>query len=48
MAPELCGKKSYKGSEADMWSLGIVFYTILFGKQPFHAKTEADLFQKIM
>jgi serine/threonine kinase 32 len=44
MAPELCGKKSYHGPASDMWAIGIVFYTILFGRQPFRGKTEADLF----
>ena len=47
MAPELCNKKEYTGPMADSWALGIVFYTILFGVQPFRAKTEADLYQKI-
>ena len=31
-----------------MWALGIVFYTILFGKQPYKAKNEAELFQIII
>lgn len=44
MAPELCSKKAYNGPATDIWAIGIVFYTIMFGKQPFKAKTEADLF----
>ena len=47
MAPELCSRSSYHGPSADMWAAGVVFYTILFGTQPFKARTEADLFKKI-
>ena len=31
MAPELCKKKEYLGPPADMWAIGVVFYTLLFG-----------------
>lgn len=47
MAPELCSRDEYLGPQADSWALGIVLYTILFGTQPFKAKTEKDLFSKI-
>ena len=47
MAPELCSRSSYHGPSADMWAAGVVLYTILFGTQPFKARTEADLFKKI-
>ena len=47
MAPELCNRDEYLGPQADSWALGIVLYTILFGAQPFKARTEKDLFIKI-
>ena len=47
MAPEMVLKQEYSGPAIDIWAAGVVFYTILFGTQPFKAKTEADLFSKI-
>lgn len=34
MAPELLEEKSY-GFEADIWSVGVVYYQMLYGKYPF-------------
>ena len=44
MAPEILLKstKSYT-NKTDLWSIGICFYEILFGINPFKAKNEADL-----
>lgn len=28
---------------SDIWSLGIIFYTLAFGRMPFEAKTENEL-----
>ena len=30
-----------------MWAIGIVFYSILFGKQPFKGKTEKEFIKQI-
>jgi serine/threonine protein kinase len=35
------------GMYADIWSIGVVFYQILFGKYPFFAHSDIDLIKKI-
>ena len=47
MAPEILGQKKYN-SKADIWSIGICFYELLFGKSPYTAKNIMELLQKIM
>ena len=37
MAPEMLDGKSY-GFKADIWSIGVVFYQMLFGKYPYVGK----------
>jgi serine/threonine protein kinase len=32
---------------ADIWSIGVVFYQLLYGTYPFNALSEADLLRKI-
>ena len=32
----------------DIWALGVTLYCLLFGKVPFNADTEYDLFQVIV
>lgn len=46
MAPEVLEQKAY-GLEADLYSLGVNFYQLLFGKYPFSANSEYDLVKKI-
>ena len=48
MAPELLTSRggSYN-SKADLWSIGVCFYQILFGKTPFDAKNYDDLKRKV-
>lgn len=46
MAPEVLDKKSY-GMNADIWSLGVVFYQMLFGKYPFNGVNKDDLRKNI-
>lgn len=47
MAPEIAGKAPYHGEPADMWALGILLYLMLFGKFPFKATTEKELYRLI-
>ena len=48
MAPELLiNKESSYNSKADLWSIGVVMYQLLFGKTPFEAKNYNDLKNKV-
>jgi|TARA_B110000285_G_scaffold178764_1_gene201137 serine/threonine protein kinase len=47
MAPELCLKTEYYGPGVDVWAIGVVFYTMLFGNQPWKGRSEQELFRKI-
>ena len=48
MAPELLNSNgnSYT-NKADLWSIGVVFYQMLYGKTPFDAKNYKDLQKKV-
>ena len=48
MAPELLSSNgnSYT-NKADLWSIGVCFYQMLFGKTPFDAKSYDDLKEKV-
>ena len=48
IAPEVLEADPYDGYMADMWSVGIVLYTMLYGKFPFRAKEENELKEKIL
>jgi len=48
MPPEIVQKKDYLGPSADMWSCGILLYTILCGSFPFRAMNEKELYAKIV
>ncbi|XP_007524158.1 maternal embryonic leucine zipper kinase isoform X1 [Erinaceus europaeus] len=47
-APELIQGKSYLGSEADVWSMGILFYVLMCGFLPFDDENVMALYKKIM
>ncbi len=47
VAPEVLNKKGY-GKEIDWWSLGIIFYEMIFGYAPFCSKQTNDVCYKVM
>ena len=47
MSPEIVNKKEYAGPPSDIWSIGIVMYTLICGLHPFIADTEKELYKKI-
>lgn len=46
MAPEVLGGKKYS-SKADIWSIGVCFYEMLYGRPPYSAKSLVELLKKI-
>ncbi len=52
MAPELLLSKEEEGviynSKADLWSIGVVYYEMLFGKLPYTGKGKEDLSREVV
>jgi serine/threonine protein kinase len=46
MAPEVLEERPY-GFEADIWSLGVVYYQMLYGKYPFVGVRHTEILKKI-
>ncbi|CAA7393018.1 unnamed protein product [Spirodela intermedia] len=46
VAPEVL-RRSY-GTEADMWSIGVIAYILLCGSRPFWARTESGIFRTVL
>ncbi|XP_047332560.1 CDPK-related kinase 5-like [Impatiens glandulifera] len=46
VAPEVL-QRSY-GTEADVWSVGVIAYILLSGRRPFWARTESGIFQAVL
>ncbi|KAK9082022.1 hypothetical protein Syun_031004 [Stephania yunnanensis] len=46
VAPEVLNR-AY-GTEADMWSIGVIAYILLCGSRPFWAKTESGIFRAVV
>lgn len=38
MPPEIIKRKNYVGAHADLWSIGVLLYTLLCGSFPFRGK----------
>merc|ERR1712100_320843 len=47
-APEIFAQQEYSGTAADMWSLGVLMYTMLAGHFPFQAESMDALGKKVM
>ncbi|XP_074656078.1 tribbles homolog 2-like [Tubulanus polymorphus] len=48
VSPEILHmNKNYSGKSADIWSLGVMLYTMLVGRYPFHDNEPSILFSKI-
>lgn len=47
VAPEILLRKGY-GKPVDLWSLGVITYTLLCGYQPFRAQDRAELLDEII
>ncbi|XP_046392641.1 maternal embryonic leucine zipper kinase-like [Ischnura elegans] len=47
-APELVSGKAYLGSEADIWSMGVLLYALLCGFLPFDDENIGHLYRKIL
>ena len=46
-APELVSGQNYLGSEADIWSMGVLLYALLCGYLPFDDESISALYRKI-
>ena len=47
MPPEIVNKENYIAQYSDIWSLGVLLYTMLYGRFPFRAKDDEKLFSLI-
>ena len=47
ISPDCLSNMPYYGKPNDIWSLGIVFYTMLYGHLPFYDPIPDRLFKKI-
>lgn len=48
MAPEIVAGEGYEGFASDVWSLGVVVYSLLTGTLPFRGNSAKDLNQNIL
>lgn len=47
MAPEVMRKQKY-GLKADIWSIGVIFYEMIYGKLPYDPMKSVDMYEQIL
>ncbi|XP_072178348.1 serine/threonine-protein kinase 40-like [Diadema setosum] len=47
ISPDVLSGKPYMGKPSDMWALGVVLFTMLYGQFPFYDSAPQELFRKI-
>ncbi|KAJ5079459.1 serine/threonine-protein kinase gin4-related [Anaeramoeba ignava] len=46
-SPEVIEGKRYDGTKSDVWSCGVILFTLLTGRLPFHDNNVVQLFKKV-
>ena len=46
MSPQILKGQNYS-CKSDVWSIGLIYYEMLYGKLPYSAKSQQELVQKI-
>ncbi|KAL8586660.1 hypothetical protein ACOMHN_040168 [Nucella lapillus] len=47
ISPDVLSGKPYRGKPSDMWALGVVLFTMVYGQFPFYDSSPQELFRKI-
>ena len=47
ISPDVLSAKPYAGKPSDMWALGVVLFTMVYGQFPFYDSVPSQLFSKI-
>lgn len=48
MAPEMLMRKKYSGESVDVWSLGVLCYTLIYGEMPFEEDSDTQTRIKVL
>jgi serine/threonine protein kinase len=46
MAPEVMNRQAY-GLKADIWSIGIIFFQMIFGQPPYRSTNAQQMYREI-